>query len=121
MRTVDSTRGILDGEAIYLSGRKLDNKRSSNKEKIVIKNTMFFESADTNSEYCAVLVELLDVLLRNITARQAEVMYYKLLSFNELQIANKMGIKQATVNQHSTAAGWNAIEHTLNYFEQIPF
>jgi hypothetical protein len=32
MRTVNIQQGILDGEAIYLSGRKIDDQRSRNKE-----------------------------------------------------------------------------------------
>jgi hypothetical protein len=122
MRTVDKVRGILDGEAIYLSGRKIDDQRSSHKEKVVIKNTLFFETTDsTIKEQGSVIVELLDVILNNSTARQCNVIYHKLIGLSELEIAQKLDIKQAAVNQHSTAIGWNAIEHTLNYFEQLKF
>ena len=122
MRTVDTEQGILDGEAIYLSGRKIDDQRSSNKEKVVIKNTLFFETTENKlKEQGSVLVDLLDVLLTNATARQCEVLYYKLLGFSESDIAQKLDVNQATVNQHSTAVGWNAIEHTLKYYEQLEF
>jgi len=122
MRTVDTQQGILDGEAIYLSGRKIDDQRSRNKEKVVVKNTLFFETTDTRlQEKGSVLVDLLDVLLTNATARQCNVLYYKLLGFSELEIAQELGVNQAAVNQHSTAAGWNAIEHTLKYYEQLEF
>jgi len=122
MRTVDTQQGILDGEAIYLSGRKIDDQRSSNKEKVVIKNTMFFETMDNKlKEQGSVLVDLLDVLFTHTTARQCEVIHYKLLGLNESDIAQKLKVNQAAVNQHSTAAGWNAIEHTLKYYEQLEF
>ena len=122
MRTIDTHQGILDGEAIYLSGRKIDDQRSSNKEKVVIKNTMFFETMDNRlKEQGSVLVDLLDVLLNNATARQCNILHYKLLGFSELDIAQKLGVNQAAVNQHSTAVGWNAIEHTLKYYEQLEF
>jgi len=122
MRTVNTQQGILDGEAIYLSGRKIDDQRSRNKEKIVIKNTLFFETTDTKlQEQGSVLVDLLDVLLNNATARQCQVLHYKLLGFSELEIAQKLDVNQAAINQHSTAAGWNAIEHTLRYYEQLEF
>lgn len=122
MRTVDTEQGILDGEAIYLSGRKIDDQRSSNKEKIVIKNTFFFETPDNKlKEQGSVLVDLLDVLLNNATARQCHILYYKLSGLSELEIAQKLDINQAAVNQHSTAVGWNAIEHTLRYYEQLEF
>ena len=122
MRTIDSQQGILDGEAIYLSGRKIDDQRSSNKDKVVIKNTMFFETTDDRlKEQGSVLVDLLDALLTNATARQCKVLHYKLLGFSESDIAQKLDVNQATVNQHSTAVGWNAIEHTLKYYEQLEF
>jgi len=122
MRTIDTEQGILDGEAIYLSGRKIDDQRSSNKEKVVIKNTLFFETTDIKlKEQGSVLVDLLDVLLNNATARQCEVLHYKLLGFTESDIAQKLDVNQAAVNQHSTAVGWNAIEHTLKYYEQLEF
>jgi len=122
MRIVDPQQGILDGEAIYLSGRKIDDQRSSNKEKVVIKNTLFFETNESRlKEQGSVLVDLLDVLLNNATARQCHVLHYKLSGFSELEIAQKLGINQAAVNQHSTSGGWNAIEHTLKYYEQLEF
>jgi len=122
MRTVDIGRGILDGEAIYLSGRKLDDQKSSNKEKVVIKNTLFFEvDNEPLKEQGTVLLELLDVLLNNATARQCEVVHLKMLGLSELEIADQLGIRQASVNQHSTAVGWNAIEHALAYFERLNF
>ena len=122
MRTVDIQQGIMDGEAIYLSGRKIDDQRSSNKEKVVIKNTLFFETTDNKlKEQGSVLVDLLDVLLTNATARQCKVLHYKLLGLTESDIAQKLDVNQAAVNQHSTAVGWNAIEHTLKYYEQLEF
>ena len=122
MRTVNTQQGILDGEAIYLSGRKIDDQRSRNKEKVVIKNTLFFETTEPKlQEQGSVLVDLLDVLLTNATARQCTVLHYKLSGLSELEIAEKLGVNQAAINQHSTAAGWNAIEHTLRYYEQLEF
>jgi len=122
MRTVDLKREILDGEAIYLSGRKIDDQKSSNKGKVLIKNTMYFETAEKNvQEQCSVIVELLDFLLNNATARQCNILYYKLLGESEAQISKKVGINQAAVNQHSTAVGWNVIEHALNVFESLEF
>lgn len=122
MRTVDLKREVLDGEAIYLSGRKIDDQKSSNKEKVQIKNTLFFESNATNSyEQCIIILELLDYLLNNATSKQCHVLYLKLLGQSEMQISELLSIHQAAVNQHSTAVGWNVIEHALNYFESLEF
>ena len=122
MRIVDLDNNIMDGDAIYLSGRKINEQSKSNNEKVTIKNTLFFESNDKKlRELGSVFMGLLDELLMKSTSRQCYILYYKLLGYNESEISRKLRINQAAVNQHSTAIGWNAIENTLNYFETMTF
>lgn len=64
---------------------------------------------------------LTDAILNDMTVRQSEVVYYKLLSFKEADIAKKLGISQASVNNASTATKWYCIEESIKYFEQINF
>ncbi|WP_432411090.1 helix-turn-helix transcriptional regulator [Rasiella sp. SM2506] len=111
--------GVIDGEAIYLSGRTINSKSTHDKERIVIKNTLFFASKDEamNKKWTAIL-ELLDVLFTKATERQCEVVYLKLLGHNEDAIAKKLGIDQSVVNRHSTNVGWNAIETAVTYFNE---
>ena len=116
----DPEHGIIDGEAIYLSGRKISELSSYNKQRIVIKNTLFFESKnETLNCTFEPLFNLIDVLLSKATARQCEVLSLKLFGDNEDTIAKKLNIKQAVVNTHSTGLGWNAIEKSIEYFENI--
>lgn len=111
-------RDIIDGEAIYLSGREISGESTFNKERLIIKNSLFFASNHPElNETFTPLFELLDVLLTKATARQCEVLYLKLQNFSEEQIAQKLEIGQSAVNQHSTALGWNAIESAVNYFD----
>ncbi len=112
--------GIIDGEAIYFSGREISGETTYNKERIVIKNTLFFASKndDLNKNFQPLLA-LLDVLLSKATSRQCEVLYLKLMNNQEEEIAKKLGIGQSAVNQHSTSVGWNAIEEAVNYFKMI--
>lgn len=112
--------GIIDGEAIYFSGREISGETTYNKERIVIKNTLFFasKSEDLNKNFQPLLA-LLDVLLSKATSRQCEVLYLKLMNKQEEVIAKKLGIGQSAVNQHSTSVGWNAIEEAVNYFKMI--
>jgi hypothetical protein len=42
-----------------------------------------------------------------------------LLGKSEEEIKNILKKSQSTINQHSTTAGWNAIENTIKYFERI--
>jgi hypothetical protein len=113
-------KGIIDGEAIYLSGRRINEELTYNKERIVIKSTLFFVSAneELNREF-EPLLSLIDVLLSKATAKQCEVLYMKLMNLNEEVIATKMKIAQPVVNQHSTSVGWNAIEKAVIRFGEV--
>ena len=46
LKRFDAKKGIIDGEAIYMSGRKINKESTHNKERIVIKNTLFFVSSN---------------------------------------------------------------------------
>lgn len=112
--------GIIDGEAIYFSGREISGETTYNKERIVIKNTLFFASKnETLNRSLKPLLALLDVLMSKATSRQCEVLYLKLMNNPEEEIAKRLGIGQSAVNQHSTSVGWNAIEEAVNYFKFV--
>ncbi|MBD8490598.1 fumarate hydratase [Echinicola sp. CAU 1574] len=114
----DPEKGIMDGEAVYLAGRLINQSASTHdKERVVIKNTLFFTSHEENlNEQFEPIMALLDILLSKATSRQSEVLYWKLMGKNEDEIAEKLGISQSVVNQHSTSVGWNSIEKTVEYF-----
>lgn len=112
--------GIIDGDAIYFSGREISGETTYNKERIVIKNTLFFASKDESlNKNFQPLLALLDVLMSKATSRQCEVLYLKLMNNQEDEIAKRLGIGQSAVNQHSTSVGWNAIEEAVNYSKMI--
>ena len=107
----------MDGEAIYLSGRALSPMGTPNKE-----GTFLIEPADKQLKPALQTIGMLtDALLNNATKRQSEIIFYKLLSKNEQEIADILDINQSAVNQHSTSAKWYCIEEALNYFEQLKF
>lgn len=115
MRLIDRNEDILDGEAIYLSGRAIENM-TLNKGTISISVNNFLLSSKLN-----LIALLTDALVNNATKKQCEVLFYKLLAMKEEDIANKLGISQPTVNSHSSSAKWYCIEEALKYFEQIKF
>ena len=83
---------------------------------------MYFACKDSLfSEQMDVMLGLLDMLFKEATSKQCEVLYYKLMGMNEVEIAEKLGVVQSVVNQHSNAIGWNAIESAVNYFEKLNF
>lgn len=116
MRIIDRENGIMDGEAIYLSGRAIESMGMPNKGTLTIK----IENKDLAMPLHTVAL-LTDALINNATKRQAEVLYYKLLSNKETDIAEALGIKQSSVNEHSSSAKWYCIEEAISYFEQIKF
>ena len=122
MRIADQKQDILDGEAIYNSGRLLDSQTKSDKEKYSLRRTMLFGCKEASlSEQINVMLELLDVVFKKATSIQSEVVYYKLLRKQEEEIAKSLKIKQPTVNRHSNSVGWRAIESAVNYFEKLNF
>ena len=122
MRVANKRTNMLDGEAIYASGRAIERQNTSNKSKIVIKNTLFFESSDAKlSQQINAYLGFLDVLFKRATERQCEVIYYRLLGKTENEISEQLSVGQSVVNQHSTAFGWNAVEQLLKYYEQMEF
>ncbi len=117
--TIDKKNGIIDGEAIYLSGRTIKNLSTSGKQKIIIKNTMFFRSNNIQEqEKFQTIFFLLDTLLAKCSPKQCEVIFYKLLGYNEKEISLELNKIQSTINQHSTTGGWLSIESAVNYFEK---
>jgi hypothetical protein len=108
-------KGIIDGEAIYLSGRAINELTSSGK----IKQTLVFRSSneELNANFSAIF-DLLDVIFAGHTKAQSEVIFHKLLGKLEKEIAEITGKSQSTINQHSKAAGWYAIESAVEYFEK---
>ena len=105
----DKENGIIDGEAIYYSGRKLNEEtKTYNKERIVIKNTLFFISEnDALNQNINTILGLIDILINNATAKQCQILYFRLLGLTEQEIAKELDTKQPTVNKQLTSIGWN--------------
>ena len=119
METIDARTGIIDGEAIQLTGRTIQNQDTSEKRNIIIKNTLFFKAADQRTEELfQPVVALLDILLTKSSGKQCQVVYHKLMGLDEAEIARKLNRSRSTINEHSTAAGWHAIEKSVVYFEK---
>lgn len=117
---LDTENGIVDGEAIYLSGRIINAEKTHNREKVTIKNTLFIKSSDEElDKEIQPLLALIDVLMNKITEKQCEVLYLKLLGNSEDIIMKKLNQRQSTINEKSTGAGWSAIEKAVQRFEYV--
>ncbi|GGZ15787.1 hypothetical protein GCM10007049_04980 [Echinicola pacifica] len=117
---LDTENDIIDGQAIFMAGRKINAYSSHNKERVVLKQTTFFVSEEEQLNFhLSPNFALLDVLCNKATAKQSEVLYFKLQGMTETEIAEKLGVSQSVINQHSTALGWNAIEESVEYYKNI--
>lgn len=115
----DKEKGVIDGEAIYLTGRKINSESTHNKKRISIKNTLFFVSKDAKlNTLFQTLFLLLDFILNKATSKQCEVVYYKILGYKEKEIASKLSITQPVVNKHAISVGWQPIEQAISYFKK---
>jgi hypothetical protein len=109
-------KGIIDGEAIYLSGRAINEMTASDKKS---RTTMVFKSNNENwNDAYIPIFSLLDVLFAASTRAQCEIVFYKLLNKSEKEITEILKKGQSTINQHSTATGWYAVESAVEYFEK---
>jgi hypothetical protein len=116
----DRDKGIIEGEAISFSGRIISSENTHSTDRVVIKNTLFIQTAnqDWNKEFEAVLM-LIDNIIAKNTANQCKIITEKLSGESEEQIAVQLNITQSAVNQRSKAGGWNAIEKAVERFESV--
>ncbi|MDL2282329.1 RNA polymerase subunit sigma-70 [Parabacteroides sp. OttesenSCG-928-G06] len=122
MDVVLADKNIWKGEAISISGRLLSEQKTSNRERVTIKNTLFFgsESEYQNTLFRPIL-SLLDTIFIKMTRKQSEIILWKLIGYSEQEIASEFGVSQSSVNQHSKNAGWTSIEDALNLFSAFDF
>ena len=113
----EKEKGIVDGEAIHFSGRAVNEMSTSNKK---TKRTLVFRSGNEKwNKAMTPIFELLDVLFAGYKTAQSEVVFHKLLGKSEKEISELLKKSRSTINQHSTATGWSAVESAVRYFENI--
>lgn len=115
LRTSDESLGIIDGDAIYKTGRAMEEKHPN------VRGTMKYCCDAPEAEAVKAIVSLCDVVINKSTGKQCEVLYNKLCGKDEVEMAAAMGKSRPTVNAHSQKAGWIAIERAVKYFESLDF
>ena len=111
--TLDRKRGFIDGGAIVLSGRAIQDTAGQGK------HTLIFRSGDEALNNSMLpLFSLLDIVLARNTQVQCGILWHRLSGKTEKEISALTGKSQSTINQHTHAAGWFAIENAVNYFER---
>ena len=65
--------------------------------------------------YVALICDLVD----SYSAKQAAVVFYKLLGFKEVEISERLGIYQSSVNVRATNAQWGLLNMAIKDFEDF--
>ncbi len=118
LELIDEKKGIIDGEAVYLSGRLISEQDTHTQKKIHIKQTLFFKSRDENlNREMDTLFALTDFILNKSTAKQARVISGKILGEKDDEIAKKLGVSKSVVNRQSIAAGWHPLRKVIQYYK----
>lgn len=116
IKYADKNDDIIDGPAIYMSGRNLDEiSRKGN----IFTAFQIMDAPESFSNLIDTYVALLSNLVDTYSAKQAEVIFYKLLGYKEVEISEKLGIYQSSVNTRSTNAQWTLVNTAIKDFEDL--
>jgi hypothetical protein len=108
----ERSTGIINGDAITLSGRAV-NEISKTKQTLVFRS----KKKKWNDDF-SVIFNFLDIMFNEYTKAQSEVIFYLLLEKKEKEIVNMLGKSQSTINQHINSANWRTVDSAVKYFEK---
>lgn len=113
MRNIDKEHDLMDGEAMYLSGRTLAEMRKKrvNYLQIVINQA-------GKQSIMPGLVALLNHVINEATPRQCETLFYKLQCGRDLDVSHKMGISRVGASTNLRNMGWDAISIAIDECEK---
>ena len=64
-------------------------------------------------------VAMVSTIVDSYSAKQAEVIFLKLLGFKEKEISDRVGITQSSVNIRATNAQWGLMNTAIKDFEAL--
>ena len=113
----DKSEDMINGPAIYLSGRNLDEISRRDLYTAMEIKAVPKSLSDVIDSYVALLNNLVD----SYSIKQAEVVFYKLLGYKEVDISKRLNIYQSAVNMRSTSAQWGLLNTAIKDFEDLDF
>lgn len=116
IKYADKKEDIINGPAIYLSGRNLDE--ISRRENVMTA----FEIGQAPKPLSNLLdsyVAMVSGIVDSYSAKQAEVVFLKLLGFKEIEISERVGISQSSVNTRAANAQWGLVNTAIKDFEAL--
>ena len=110
--------GIINGPAIYISGRNLDTISRMGSAYSIIEVE---EAPRAANRFLDSYVAMVSSLVDSYSVKKAEVIFYKLQGLKEREISGQLGILQSSVNMRSTNAQWGLLNTAIKDFEIINF
>ncbi|HRE49789.1 MAG TPA: hypothetical protein PK339_00100 [Flavitalea sp.] len=107
------TPGSAKGEAFILSGRSFDNLEKSD-ARLIITTANGLANAGL-----LVISDYINAIFRELTAKQAEVIFELLKGHTQQETAAKLQKSKSTIHQHVSSGRWNEIARILYHYEQI--
>ena len=101
-----------DGEAFHLSGRSLDAIRDSNTFRITTPD-------EAKNRQIAIIINLINILITEWTAKQAEVLFLLLEGKKQQEIADELQVVQSAVSNRIKLSRWNEIEQAISYIASL--
>jgi len=118
LKYADKNDDIIEGSAINLSGRNLDEiSRKGDIMSIFEIDRGPRSLSNVLDSYVAMASSMVD----SYSAKQSVVIFYKLLGFKEIDISKRLGIYQSSVNARSTSAQWGLLKKAIMDFENFDF
>ena len=101
------------GEAFILSGRLFDELQKT--------DTRLSIAIEKNEENIGikVITDYINSLYKDMTAKQAEVIFLLLKGVTQQHIADTLKKSKSTIYQFTTSGRWNEIERLLQYYENL--
>jgi hypothetical protein len=112
LRINDQERGLIDGQAIYNSGRMLTRISYRMRDTLIVVG-----EEEIGLLGLQPMLSLIDEIISHATAKQCDIMVKRFLGLTETLIAQKVGITQSAVNTHLRRAGWHAISEAIDFYE----
>ncbi len=101
------------GSAFLLSGRALDNLQKTGGRLVIVS-----ENPDLNLSF-GIMGDYINSVYRQMTAKQAEVIFELLKGETQQQVADKLNRSKSTISQHVNAGKWDEIETILMNYKKL--
>ncbi len=112
----DKRVSIGEGEAFRISGSNLESMEKYQRITFDAKKGLV---GSARKELMKGTLDLLSALMMDLTRAQAEVIWYKLRGYTQVEIAEVTDRSQQTVSEISIAGHWRNLESLLFVFEKM--